>query len=65
MSRHRDRRCGALTEIAVDLGNGVKLEMVLIPAGEFLMGTPVQDASNESRSTRFGSPSPSTWASIW
>jgi formylglycine-generating enzyme required for sulfatase activity/DNA-binding beta-propeller fold protein YncE len=30
-------------EIAVDIGNGVKLEMVLIPAGEFLMGSPDSD----------------------
>jgi formylglycine-generating enzyme required for sulfatase activity len=30
-------------EIAVDLGSGVKLAMVLIPAGEFLMGSPDSD----------------------
>ena len=30
-------------ELAVDLGNGIKLEMVLIPAGEFMMGSPDSD----------------------
>ena len=30
-------------ELTVDLGNGIRLEMVPIPAGEFLMGSPDSD----------------------
>jgi len=30
-------------ELTVDLGNGIKLEMILIPAGEFIMGSPESD----------------------
>ena len=30
-------------EIAVDVGGGVKMEMVLVPAGEFIMGSPDSD----------------------
>ena len=38
-------------ELAVDLGDGIKPEMVLIPAGDFMMGSPdsVQDASGYER----------------
>ena len=41
-------------EATFDLGNGLKLEMVLIPAGEFLMGSPDSDKDavlTRSRST--------------
>ncbi len=34
---------GKLIEAKIDLGKGVKLEMILIPAGKFMMGDPGKD----------------------
>ena len=39
----------ALLQIAVDLGGGMKLEFVLIPAGKFTMGCETQKAAKEER----------------
>jgi formylglycine-generating enzyme required for sulfatase activity len=36
-------------EIALDLGGGIKLELVLVPAGKFMMGSP-KDEKNRSES---------------
>ena len=39
-------------ELAVDLGKGIKLEMVLIPAGEFMMGS----ADSDKDATHYEKP---------
>jgi formylglycine-generating enzyme required for sulfatase activity len=48
----------ALKGLTVDLGRGVKLEMVLIPAGEFMMGSP------ESDETAHAGEKPRHWVRI-
>ncbi len=39
---------GAPKDIALDLGNGVRLKLVLIPAGEFMMGSPRNEEGRET-----------------
>nr|MDQ3010847.1 formylglycine-generating enzyme family protein [Acidobacteriota bacterium] len=43
-----ERRKGQARYFTEDLGNGVKLEMVEIPGGKFLMGSPANEANRES-----------------
>jgi formylglycine-generating enzyme required for sulfatase activity len=37
-AKQRQQAAGAKTEMSVEIGEGLKLDMVLIPAGEFVMG---------------------------
>jgi len=42
---------GKLIEAKIDLGRGVKLEMMLIPAGKFMMGSPASEVGRVDNET--------------
>ena len=45
------RRAGLPPALTLDLGDGVKWEGVLIPAGSFVMGAPTSESRNEAEAT--------------
>ncbi len=55
-ARHRQTeaaaRLGVPLEKAVDLGDGIKLELVLVPAGHFQMGSPAKEKDRRDDETQ-------------
>ena len=43
---------GKLIEVKIDLSGGIKLDMVLIPAGKFMMGSPASENNRRSDETQ-------------